>query len=126
MLYVIASSAIYSMLDLCMLLTQGKPVFFGAASLMVDYFTSVGYPCGQYINPLDHYMDVVSADHRSDELSDASARRIVTLSSCYQTSTLHQQVIHDIDTLKASPLPLTRSGTTRIAGNALLSEYGMI
>lgn len=48
-------SDIFRLFDLVLLMTSGTPVYLGVAQHMVQYFTSIGYPCPRYSNPADFY-----------------------------------------------------------------------
>lgn len=48
-------SDIFELFDLVMILSRGRMVYFGKATEMVPYFTSIGYPCPSLTNPCDYY-----------------------------------------------------------------------
>lgn len=48
-------SDIFELFDLVMILSRGNMVYFGKASEMVPYFTSIGHPCPPLTNPCDFY-----------------------------------------------------------------------
>ncbi|MBN3294206.1 ABCG8 protein, partial [Polypterus senegalus] len=58
-------SDIFQLFDLVVLLSTGSVAYCGAAKDMVPYFTTLGYPCPQYCNPSDFYVDLISIDRRS-------------------------------------------------------------
>ncbi|XP_062852054.1 ATP-binding cassette sub-family G member 8 [Trichomycterus rosablanca] len=60
-------SDIFQLFDLVVLLSSGSAVYCGPAKDMVQYFTSLGYPCPRYCNPSDFYVDLISIDRRSPE-----------------------------------------------------------
>ncbi|XP_069464561.1 ATP-binding cassette sub-family G member 8 [Ambystoma mexicanum] len=60
-------SDIFQLFDLVLLLSSGTTIYSGAACDMVQYFTSIGYPCPRYSNPADFYVDLTSIDRRSSE-----------------------------------------------------------
>lgn len=51
-------STIFDLFDQLMVLSQGGVAYFGPASEAVEYFSSVGFVCPQYINPADYFIDV--------------------------------------------------------------------
>ena len=50
------------------LLAKGKIIYFNKASLSVDYFASIGFPCPELSNPADYFMSMMSLE--SIELED--------------------------------------------------------
>jgi ATP-binding cassette subfamily G (WHITE) protein 2 (SNQ2) len=59
------SAALFESFDMLLLLAKGgKTVYFGEtgtnSSILLDYFTRNGSPCGPDINPAEHIIDVVS------------------------------------------------------------------
>ena len=46
-------SDIFKLLDKIGILSAGEKVYFGEREQLVPYFTSLGYPCPAYSNPLD-------------------------------------------------------------------------
>jgi ABC-type multidrug transport system ATPase subunit len=37
-----------------LLLSRGKIVYFGPATQLVPYFTALGFPCPEHVNPSDY------------------------------------------------------------------------
>ncbi|XP_053315370.1 ATP-binding cassette sub-family G member 8 [Spea bombifrons] len=60
-------SDIFQLFDLVLLLSSGTTIYSGTAKDMVQYFSSIGYPCPRYSNPADFYVDLTSIDKRSKE-----------------------------------------------------------
>lgn len=48
-------SDIFCLFDQICILSQGSVVYFGPRDQLVPHFTSAGFPCPTYSNPLDHY-----------------------------------------------------------------------
>jgi hypothetical protein len=48
-------SDIFALCDQIGILSHGNLVYYGGRDQLVDYFTSIGYPCPQFTNPLDRY-----------------------------------------------------------------------
>jgi ABC-type multidrug transport system ATPase subunit len=76
---------IFALFDKAIFLSQGEVIFFGPINEVVPYFSSINFPCPQYDNPADHYMDVITIDPRSLEAQQKSQKRIETLSENYVT-----------------------------------------
>ena len=49
------SSDIFHMFDQIGIMSKGQMVYCGPGNEMVPYFTTLGYPCDRYTNPLDRY-----------------------------------------------------------------------
>ncbi|KAM4694208.1 ATP-binding cassette sub-family G member 8 [Discoglossus pictus] len=60
-------SDIFQLFDLVLLLSSGATIYSGTAKDMVQYFSSIGYPCPRYSNPADFYVDLTSIDRRNRE-----------------------------------------------------------
>jgi len=69
-------SSIYQLFDQVMLISGGKAVYCGPAGVACsDFFASAGFAVPKDFNPADHFLDVISLDHRNDEeLSKSQAR----------------------------------------------------
>ncbi|KAJ3117526.1 ABC transporter G member 22 [Phlyctochytrium bullatum] len=65
---------VYQLFDSICLLGGGKVCYFGKVSYAETYFTKMGQPTPQFVNPIEHYLDVISAApvevSRYYELSD--------------------------------------------------------
>ncbi|RYH28692.1 ATP-binding cassette domain-containing protein [archaeon] len=69
-------SSIYNMFDRLLLLSEGRTMYYGEACLAVKYFTGIGFTCPEHFNPADYFLDLLSPDHRSQELGEETATRI--------------------------------------------------
>ncbi|KAJ3410150.1 hypothetical protein HDV05_004054, partial [Chytridiales sp. JEL 0842] len=56
------SLSVYQLFDSVYLLGQGKVCFFGKVSEAEEFFTNYGQPTPQYVNPIEHYIDVIAKD----------------------------------------------------------------
>ncbi|KAI9007676.1 hypothetical protein DFJ74DRAFT_773213 [Hyaloraphidium curvatum] len=54
--------AVFKLFDNCMLLSEGRTCFFGPVAAAESYFTTMGYPTPKLQNPIEHYLDVISAN----------------------------------------------------------------
>lgn len=50
------SSDIFALFDKLYLMSAGSVVYHGPASKVVEYFSSLGFPCPAYLNPADYFM----------------------------------------------------------------------
>ena len=53
-----------------MLLAQGKVIYFNEASLAIDYFSKINFPCPPLSNPADHFMNIMSIESLDSEDTD--------------------------------------------------------
>ena len=61
------SSTIYFNFDRVLLLSQGKPAFFGSPEDSVSHFASIGYDCPQRSNPADFLLDAINHEFTDPE-----------------------------------------------------------
>ncbi|XP_023367827.1 ATP-binding cassette sub-family G member 8 [Otolemur garnettii] len=80
-------SDIFRLFDLVLLMTSGTTVYLGAAQHMVEYFTTIGYPCPRYSNPADFYVDLTSIDRRSREQEAATREKAQSLAALFLEKT---------------------------------------
>lgn len=56
-------SSLCSIFDELSLVAGGKFLFRGAVSQMAAYFSSIGLPCPNHLNPVQYYSSIVTANH---------------------------------------------------------------
>lgn len=71
------------MLSKIALISTGRTLYFGPRSEMINYFSSIDFPCPTYKNPADYYLDLVTLDNLSTEAVLESSERIETLVELY-------------------------------------------
>jgi ABC-type multidrug transport system ATPase subunit/ABC-type multidrug transport system permease subunit len=76
-------SSIYKMFDQLMLLSEGRVMYFGAASQATAYFAQCGFECPAQYNPGDFLIDVTSMDYRSPEAEASTRERVQLLGQLY-------------------------------------------
>ncbi|KAK0054822.1 ATP-binding cassette sub-family G member 8 [Biomphalaria pfeifferi] len=98
---------IFNTVDTMMLLSKGSIVFNGPAKEMVNYFTSLGYPCPEHMNPCDYYIDLTTVDNTSPEREDRSLAVVQRLHEAFKSKQeehtvvdLNKQEAIDTDVLK--------------------------
>eukprot|EP00835_Amoeboradix_gromovi_P004966 NODE_426_length_8844_cov_0.449857.p1 type:complete len:437 gc:universal NODE_426_length_8844_cov_0.449857:1398-2708(+) len=74
---------IMDLFDNILLLSQGKPVFFGPTKQAIQHFADLGFPCPRLTNPADHFIDIITPDLRTPELADSSLKRINKLQDAW-------------------------------------------
>lgn len=77
-------SSIYQMVDLLLLLSEGKLMYFGPAKTATVFFGEAGFKCPEHYNPADFMIDVISMDFRNKELEKKSKERIELFSKFYE------------------------------------------
>ena len=68
------NSDIFEVFDRLMLMAAGKIIYYNKASLAVDYFSGIGYPCPEMTNPADYFMSIMSVE--AQEASDEEEQEI--------------------------------------------------
>ncbi|KAJ2083967.1 hypothetical protein H4R24_000410 [Coemansia sp. RSA 988] len=71
------SSEMFELIDDIMVLSEGRIVYLGERSGLVDYVAALGYPCAMYSNPADHVFNAVlfgNDVHQMGLQSDTQAR----------------------------------------------------
>ncbi|KAM8947213.1 ATP-binding cassette sub-family G member 8 [Pelodytes ibericus] len=76
-------SDIFQLFDLVLLLSSGTTIYSGTAKDMVQYFSSIGYPCPRYSNPADFYVDLTSIDKRTKEQEAECLERTKSLAQIF-------------------------------------------
>ncbi|XP_056419616.1 ATP-binding cassette sub-family G member 8-like [Hyla sarda] len=76
-------SDIFQLFNLVLLLSSGATIYSGTAKDMVQYFSSIGYPCPRYSNPADFYVDLTSVNYRSKEEETETLERTRSLAEIF-------------------------------------------
>ncbi|KAF7667575.1 hypothetical protein LDENG_00055470 [Lucifuga dentata] len=61
--------SIYRLFDTLTLLVNGKMAYHGPTTNALDYFANIGYPCEPHNNPADFFLDVISGDSISTNIT---------------------------------------------------------
>jgi hypothetical protein len=59
-----------------MLLAKGHIVYYGEAAKAMEHFEALGYPCPMHENPADFFIDLLTIDSTSPELTQSSTKRV--------------------------------------------------
>uniref|UniRef100_A0A6N2MJJ0 ABC transporter domain-containing protein n=1 Tax=Salix viminalis TaxID=40686 RepID=A0A6N2MJJ0_SALVM len=54
------SSRLYHMFDKVVLLSEGRPIYYGPASAALEYFSSIGFSTSMTVNPADLLLDLAN------------------------------------------------------------------
>ena len=69
-------SAIFSMIDQVLILSEGKVVYHGPTYQCESYFSSLGFRSPKLYNPADYLIDLTSVDYRSKHSESISRLRL--------------------------------------------------
>ena len=73
-------SSIYALIDQLVLLSGGRLMYSGDGhNACSAHFAGLGEPVPQDFNPADHFLDVISVDYRTPELTESTKERIEKL-----------------------------------------------
>ncbi|KAG1342344.1 ABC transporter G family member 11 [Cocos nucifera] len=92
------SSEVFELFDNLCLLSSGKTVYFGPASLTNEFFAQNGFPCPSLRNPSDHYLRTINKDFDEETVrgscsqSKTTAEAIDILVKSYKLSNIRQEV----------------------------------
>lgn len=77
-------SDIFNLFDSLLLLGNGETVYFGPAGKATSYFAEAGFPCPQYTNPADHFLDLITPDNSNPEVAETKQKQIDSLIQRYR------------------------------------------
>ncbi|KJE93874.1 ATP-binding cassette [Capsaspora owczarzaki ATCC 30864] len=85
-------SDICQLFDQVMLMSKGYTVYTGSAQNMLPYFSTLGFECPEYSNPLDYFLDTITVDDRSQQTFDISFAILQSLVGCYERSATYTEL----------------------------------
>ncbi|XP_050303441.1 ATP-binding cassette sub-family G member 8 isoform X2 [Anthonomus grandis grandis] len=97
---------IFMMLSRILLVSAGRVMFSGRRRDMLPYFALVDYPCPNFKNPSDYYLDLVTLDDLSAEAMLESSQRIEQLGEIFRQK---QPPLSDPGPPSALPMAVKRS-----------------
>ena len=68
------SSRLYHMFHKVVLLSEGRPIYYGVASSALDYFSSIGFSTSLTVNPADMLLDLASGKFQLPYFGQLSMR----------------------------------------------------
>ncbi|KAI5324683.1 hypothetical protein L3X38_033756 [Prunus dulcis] len=91
------SSEVFELFQNLCLLSSGRTVYFGPASMAEQFFASNGFPCPTLRNPADHYLRTINKDFDVDieqrfDGKTSTEEAINILTQSYKSSNHFQQV----------------------------------
>jgi ABC-type multidrug transport system ATPase subunit len=87
------STSTFELFDKLLLLSAGRPHYFGAISQLIDYYTSIGVTIPERANPADFLLELVNTDfvRHQDGAAASECERVAGLASSWDRSALCQQ-----------------------------------
>eukprot|EP01135_Chromosphaera_perkinsii_P004233 Nk52_evm22s272 gene=Nk52_evmTU22s272 len=124
------STKVYELFDKTMLLAGGKTVFFGPRAELPDHFESLGYPCPQFINPADYYMDMINTDFAKvqeefgnpDGSPVASAELLASLIESFAKSELNSDLHKEIERARSGEKSTSKFYLEKLSSSKSLSN----
>ncbi|KAI7823726.1 P-loop containing nucleoside triphosphate hydrolase protein, partial [Kickxella alabastrina] len=65
------SSEMFELFDDIVIIFEGRIVYMGERSNLIDYLARIGYPCAIYSNPADHIFNSLLFDMKSEHFGDS-------------------------------------------------------
>ncbi|KAJ1978286.1 hypothetical protein H4R34_003260 [Dimargaris verticillata] len=117
------NAKIFNLFDKVILLSKGQLVYYGPVDQALGYFASLGHHCGQYENPADFYLDLMTIDNATEQMSQETNARVDHLISSFQqfvdghpdiydNTTQHKSLAEVIDPAKEALLETASNGHT--------------
>ncbi|KAF5698980.1 ATP-binding protein [Fusarium globosum] len=78
------STSTFNLCDKLLLLSGGKTHYFGPVNSVAAYYSEVGSPLPQYVNPAEHLLELVNIDFAQDR--GEATRDLETLQAAWQNS----------------------------------------
>ncbi|KPM46008.1 hypothetical protein AK830_g531 [Neonectria ditissima] len=78
------STSTFNLFDKLLLLSAGRPQYFGPVASIAEYYEEAGAAVPQYVNPAEYLLEMVNIDFASDKA--AAAQRLDKLHAAWQSS----------------------------------------
>ncbi|KAH7159894.1 P-loop containing nucleoside triphosphate hydrolase protein [Dactylonectria estremocensis] len=78
------STSTFNLFDKLLLLSAGRPHYFGPVDAVADYYSEAGAAMPQYVNPAEYLLEMVNIDFAHDKA--AAARRLDKMQATWQAS----------------------------------------
>lgn len=87
------STSTFNLFDKLLLLSAGKPHYFGPISQLVDYYASIGVIVPERVNPADFLLELVNTDfsQAQNEAAASERKRVAELGSRWDSSAFRQE-----------------------------------
>jgi len=95
-------SSIFQLFDQLILLSDGRIIYFGAASRCIQHFNSMQYFCPALYNPADYFLDLLSINVKSSALEIHTKLRIHELILAWESK--EQEYDTDFSRDEGAPL----------------------
>ncbi|KAF4040915.1 ABC-2 type transporter [Phytophthora infestans] len=110
------SSLVYEMFSNVAILTAGRTVYFGSRTKILHHFSSLGYNCPQYQDPVEYFIDLANTDFEGHGDIDA-------LINGYASSAVAARIISAIRTDAVGTMYLSSNPKIVASDIALLLTY---
>lgn len=114
------SSTTFQLFDKVLLLSAGRPHYFGPVSEMGTFFESMGHPVPTHIDPAEFALDLMNVDFAQNQ--EAAIKRLDSMHTLWESSKFSQTIITSIDdalhTSQANDVPVAK--VTRASFMAVL------
>eukprot|EP00916_Digyalum_oweni_P026591 GHVL01043669.1.p1 GENE.GHVL01043669.1~~GHVL01043669.1.p1 ORF type:complete len:363 (+),score=45.61 GHVL01043669.1:46-1134(+) len=89
------SSKTFALFDKVLILGEGRMIYYGQREAALPYFDSIGYPCPNYTNPADHFIETlaVTKPEKKEELKVLGEKWIEAEAKYVDTN--HPDIIED-------------------------------
>ncbi|KAH6890536.1 P-loop containing nucleoside triphosphate hydrolase protein [Thelonectria olida] len=94
------STSTFNLFDKLLLLSAGKPHYFGPISGVTEYYSEAGAAVPQYVNPAEYLLEMVNIDFSQDKA--AAIQRLDKLQLAWQSSRQASEISLSIAAAEAS------------------------
>ncbi|KAF5631014.1 ATP-binding protein [Fusarium sp. NRRL 25303] len=94
------STSTFNLFDKLLLLSGGKTHYFGPVNSVAAYYSEVGSPLPQYVNPAEHLLELVNIDFAQDR--GEATRDLETLQAAWKNSRQASEVNTAIKSAESS------------------------
>ncbi|KAK3938488.1 P-loop containing nucleoside triphosphate hydrolase protein [Diplogelasinospora grovesii] len=84
------STSVFNLFDKLLLLSQGKPHYFGPVAAVSEHYESLGRPVPLHVNPAEFLLELVNIDFSLDRVS--AAQRLEEMQAAWAASHRAEQV----------------------------------
>ncbi|KAK7755365.1 hypothetical protein SLS62_002592 [Diatrype stigma] len=86
------STSTFNLFDKLLLLSNGKPHYFGPVDKVAGYYAALGHPMPNHTNPAEFLLELVNTDFSSGADPERSCELVNTLATAWESSAQCQEV----------------------------------